>query len=75
MDKNLENKLDEMMRTIKVGFDEVHEKFDQMDKRFDAVATKEDLQKFKLEAVDKYATLEKVNDHEVRIKKLESKIA
>ena len=75
MDKNLENKLDEMMRTIKVGVDEVHEKFDQMDKRFDQVATKQDLQKFKLEAVDKYATQEKVTDHEIRIQNLESKIA
>ncbi len=82
MDKNLENKLDEMMQTIKVGFDEVHGKIDNIESK---VATKEgllelkeelltEIQKTKLNSLDTFANKEKVNDHEIRITKLEEKL-
>ncbi len=78
MDKNLENKLDEMMRTIKVGFDDVHEKISTLEGKVssikDNMATKKDFQNLKLDLMDKYADKEKVSDHEVRITNLEEKL-
>lgn len=83
MDKQLENKLDEMMQTIKVGFDEVHTKIDHLESRVSKVEvnlqqTKEEIlteiQKTKLDSLDTYANREKVNDREVRITNLEEKL-
>ena len=40
MDKNLENKLDEIMKTIKVGFDSVDKKIEGVEKKIESVDKK-----------------------------------
>lgn len=89
MDKNLENKLNEMMQTIKVGFESVNKKIDDVDKKLEGyvdfsseritnieenMATKKDIHNLKLDLMDKYADKEMVASHENRITELEEKV-
>lgn len=89
MDKELENKLDDMMRMVANGFEEAKTELRaeilesksslQKSLRAEIHESKEEvlsaIQRTKLESLDRYATNERVDKHEVRIQKLESNIA
>lgn len=112
MDKNLENKLNQILEKVdkiddlslrveaidkKVNqIDRLAEKLDQVDKKLEGyiefsserfvkiedklnsaeenMATKKDIQNLKLDLMDKYTDKETVNEHEIRITKLEEKL-
>lgn len=74
MEKELENKLDDMMRMVANGFEEVKTEL-RSEIRESKEEVLQEIQKIKLETLDKFSTNERVDKHEVRIQSLESKTA
>ncbi len=74
MEKELENKLDDMMRMVANGFEEVKTEL-RSEIRESKEELRQEIQKMKLDGLDKYATNERVDKQEVRIQTLETKSA
>lgn len=81
MDKNLENKLDQILEKVS-KIDKIEEKLEnyigfsygEIMHIKENMATKKDIQNLKLDLVDRYADKEKVIGHETRITNLEEKV-